>query len=168
MIINLPPAPFFKIIRTGTSYSLGWSGLSQLVSRARPLFSVYVVVEKRVWSNRGQGGLVSYTPRFSRRANRSDHHFLWVPLWVIILVGLQLFVICSALAVDNCRRNTGRDGPKFIYNGMRKAASYELIKDKQVQAVSTFMKGNYIFVSLPGYWFGKSIICDPICENPTQ
>ena len=73
-------------------------------------------------------------------------------------MGLQLFVICSALAVDNCRRNTGRDGPKFIYNGMRKAASYELIKDKQVQAVSTFMKGNYIFVSLPGYWFGKSII----------
>ena len=46
-----------------------------LVSRARPLFSVYVVVEKRVWSN-GQGGLVSYTPRFSQRANHSDHHFL--------------------------------------------------------------------------------------------
>ena len=46
-----------------------------LVSRARPLFSVYVVVEKRVWSN-GQGGLVSYTPRFSGRANHSDHHFL--------------------------------------------------------------------------------------------
>ena len=32
------------------------------------------------------------------------------------------------------------------------------LKDKQVEAVSTFMKGNDIFVSLPGYWFCKSII----------
>ena len=28
---------------------------------------------------------------------------------------------------------------------------YELLKDKQVEAVSTFTKGNDIFVSLPGY-----------------
>ena len=27
---------------------------------------------------------------------------------------------------------TGRDGPRIIYNGMRKAASYESLKDKQV------------------------------------
>ena len=36
---------------------------------------LFVVAEKRVWSN-DQGGLVSRMPRFSRRANHSDHHFL--------------------------------------------------------------------------------------------
>ena len=34
---------------------------------------------------------------------------------------------------------------------------YDSLKDKQVEAVSTFMKGNDNFVSLPGYWFRKSI-----------
>ena len=34
---------------------------------------------------------------------------------------------------------------------------YDSLKDKQVEAVSTLMKGNDIFVSLPGYWFRKSI-----------
>ena len=83
-------------------------------------------------------------------------------------MGLQLFVICSALAVDNGRWNTGRDGPKFIYNGIRKAAiGYDSLKDKQVEAVSTFMKGNDIFVSLPGYWFRKSIcIIFTLCRSP--
>ena len=36
---------------------------------------------------------------------------------------------------------------------------YDSLKDKQVEAVSTFMKGNDNFVSLPGYWFRKSIHC---------
>ena len=47
------------------------------------------------------------------------------------------------------------DLSSYQCNGRR--LGHESLKDKQVQAVSTFMKGNDIFVSLPGYWFRKSI-----------
>ena len=47
------------------------------------------------------------------------------------------------------------DLSSYQCNGRR--LGHESLKDKQVQAVSTFMKGNDIFVSLPGYWFCKSI-----------
>ena len=55
-------------------------------------------------------------------------------------VGLPVEMDLSSLIME-CERRLG----------------YESLKDKQVEAVSTFMKGNDIFVSLPtGY--GKSII----------
>ena len=85
-------------------------------------------------------------------------------------MGLQLFVICSALAVDNGRWKLGipveMDLSSFIMEFGRRLG-YDSLKDKQVEAVSTFMKGNDNFVSLPDYWFRKSIcIIFTLCRSP--
>ena len=61
---------FVKLAKCGGVASYMYASVH--LSLARPLFSVFICGGgKRVWSN-DQGGLVSRTPRISRRANHSD------------------------------------------------------------------------------------------------
>ena len=75
IFVNPPPHYLNLLCEISGAIHLAQPSLT-VVSRPDRFFRLFVVAEKRVWSN-DQGGLVSRTPRFSaRRANHSDHHFL--------------------------------------------------------------------------------------------